>query len=95
MTVLLLLPGPLVGSTPRQCVYQMALAATKYDNGYVITCFLLVPAPSSLISFMLSCCNLGLRFVRAMFFVDLAPGDDLALSCSGARRIVFSNPHSI
>ena len=53
--------------------YQMALTATEDDNGYVTMFFLLIPALSSLISFMLSWWIPGLQFVpSAMFFVGLA-----------------------
>jgi membrane protein implicated in regulation of membrane protease activity len=51
----------------------MALTATEGDNGYVTMFFLLIPALSSLISFMLSWWIPGLQFVpSAMFFVGLA-----------------------
>jgi membrane protein implicated in regulation of membrane protease activity len=51
----------------------MALTATEDDNGYVTMFFLLIPALSSLISFMLSWWIPGLQFVpSAMFFVGLA-----------------------
>jgi hypothetical protein len=49
------------------------LSATEDDNGYVTMFFLLIPALSSLISFMLSWWIPGLQFVpSAMFFVGLA-----------------------
>jgi membrane protein implicated in regulation of membrane protease activity len=51
----------------------MALTATEDDNGYVTMFFLLIPALSSLISFMLSWWIPGLQFVpSAMFLVGLA-----------------------
>jgi len=73
MAVLLLLLGTLAGSAAGRVFYQMALTATKDDNGYVTMFFLLIPALSSLISFMLSHWIPGLRFVPStMFFVGLA-----------------------
>jgi len=49
------------------------LRATKNDNGYVTMFFLLIPALSALISFMLSHWIPGLQFVpRPMFFVGMA-----------------------
>jgi len=51
----------------------MALTATRNDNGYVTMFFLLIPALSALISFMLSHWIPGLQFVpRPMFFVGIA-----------------------
>lgn len=73
MAVLLLLLGTLAGSAAGRVFYQMALTATKDDNGYVTMFFLLIPALSSLISFMLSRWIPGLQFVpSAMFFVGMA-----------------------
>jgi drug/metabolite transporter (DMT)-like permease len=71
--VLLLLLGTLAGSAAGRVFYQMALTATKDDNGYVTMFFLLIPALSSLISFILSWWIPGLRFVpSAMFFFGMA-----------------------
>jgi drug/metabolite transporter (DMT)-like permease len=73
MAVLLLLLGTLAGSAAGRVFYQMALTATKDDNGYVTMFFLLIPVLSSLISFMLSWWIPGLQFVpSAMFFVGMA-----------------------
>jgi drug/metabolite transporter (DMT)-like permease len=73
VAVLLLLLGTLAGSAAGRVFYQMALTATKDDNGYVTMFFLLIPALSSLLSFMLSWWIPGLQFVpSAMFFVGLA-----------------------
>jgi drug/metabolite transporter (DMT)-like permease len=73
MAVLLLFLGTLAGSAAGRVFYQIALTATKDDNGYVTMFFLLIPALSSLISFMLSHWIPGLRFVPStMFFVGLA-----------------------
>ena len=73
MAVLLLLLGTLAGSAAGRVFYQMALTATKDDNGYVTMFFLLIPVLSSLISFMLSRWIPGLQFVpSAMFFVGMA-----------------------
>ena len=73
VAVLLLLLGTLAGSAAGRVCYQMALTATEDDNGYVTMFFLLIPALSSLISFMLSWWIPGLQFVpSAMFFVGLA-----------------------
>jgi drug/metabolite transporter (DMT)-like permease len=73
MAVLLLLVGTLAGSAAGRVFYQMALTATKDDNGYVTMFFLLIPALSALISFMLSRWIPGLRFVPSpMFFFGMA-----------------------
>jgi drug/metabolite transporter (DMT)-like permease len=73
MAVLLLLLGTLAGSAAGRVFYQMALTATKDDNGYVTMFFLLIPVLSALISFMLSHWIPGLQFVpSAMFFVGVA-----------------------
>ncbi len=73
IAVLLLILGTLAGSAAGRVCYQMALTATKDDNGYVTMFFLLIPAVSSLISFTLSWWIPGLQFVpSAMFFVGLA-----------------------
>ena len=73
VAILLLLVGTLAASAGTRLFYQMALTATKNDNGYVTMFFLLIPALSALISFMLSHWIPGLRFVpRPMFFVGMA-----------------------
>jgi drug/metabolite transporter (DMT)-like permease len=73
MAVLLLLMGTLAGAAAGRVFYQMALTATKDDNGYVTMFFLLIPALSALISFVLSRWIPGLQFVpNAMFFVGIA-----------------------
>lgn len=73
MAVLLLLLGALAGSAAGRVFYQMALTATKDDNGYVTMFFLLIPALSALISLMMSRWIPGLQFVSsAMFLVGLA-----------------------
>jgi hypothetical protein len=73
MAVLLLLVGTLAGSAAGRVFYQMALTATKNDNGYVTMFFLLIPALSALTAFMLSRWIPGLRFVPSvMFFVGMA-----------------------
>jgi hypothetical protein len=72
MAVLVLFVGTLAGSAAGRVFYQMALTATKNDNGYVTMFFLLIPALSALISFLLSRWIPGLRFVpSAMFFVGM------------------------
>jgi drug/metabolite transporter (DMT)-like permease len=73
VAVLLLLLGTLAGSAAGRVFYQMALTATEDDNGYVTMFFLLIPALSSLISFLLSWRIPGLQFVPStMFLVGLA-----------------------
>ena len=73
VAILLLLVGTLAASAAGRVFYQMALTATKNDNGYVTMFFLLIPALSALISFMLSHWIPGLQFVpRPMFFVGMA-----------------------
>jgi drug/metabolite transporter (DMT)-like permease len=69
MAVLLLLLGTLAGAAAGRVFYQMALTATKDDNGYVTMFFLLIPALSALISFVLSRWIPGLRFVPSPMFV--------------------------
>jgi drug/metabolite transporter (DMT)-like permease len=72
MAILLLLVGTLAASAAGRVFYQMALTATKDDNGYVTMFFLLIPAFSALISLMLSRWIPGLQFVpRPMFFVGM------------------------
>jgi drug/metabolite transporter (DMT)-like permease len=73
MAVLLLLVGTLAGSAAGRVFYQMALTATKDDNGYVTMFFLLIPALSALSSLMLSRWIPGLQFVPSvLFFVGMA-----------------------
>ena len=73
IAILLLLGGTLASSAAGRVFYQMALTATRNDNGYVTMFFLLIPALSALISFMLSHWIPGLQFVpRPMFFVGMA-----------------------
>ena len=73
VAVLLLLVGALAGSSAGRVFYQMALTATKDDNGYVTMFFLLMPALSALVAFVLSRWIPGLRFVpSALFFVGMA-----------------------
>jgi drug/metabolite transporter (DMT)-like permease len=88
IAVLLLLLGTLAGSAAGRVFYQMALTATKDDNGYVTMFFLLIPAVSSLISFMLSWWIPGLQFVPSvMFFVGLAlVTASLLMLCLASRR---------
>jgi drug/metabolite transporter (DMT)-like permease len=88
VAVLLLLLGTLAGSAAGRVFYQMALTATKDDNGYVTMFFLLIPAVSSLISFMLSRWIPGLQFVpSAMFFLGLAlVTASLLMLCLASRR---------
>jgi drug/metabolite transporter (DMT)-like permease len=88
VAVLLLLLGTLAGSAAGRVFYQMALTATEDDNGYVTMFFLLIPALSSLISFMLSWWIPGLQFVpSAMFFVGLALVTvSLLMLCLASRR---------
>jgi drug/metabolite transporter (DMT)-like permease len=88
IAVLLLLFGTLAGSAAGRVFYQMALTATKDDNGYVTMFFLLIPAASSLISFMLSWWIPGLQFVpSAMFFVGLAlVTASLLMLCLASQR---------
>ncbi len=88
IAVLLLILGTLAGSAAGRVCYQMALTATEDDNGYVTMFFLLIPAVSSLISFMLSWWIPGLRFVpSAMFFVGLAlVTASLLMLCLASRQ---------
>jgi drug/metabolite transporter (DMT)-like permease len=73
MAVLFLFVGTLAGSAAGRVFYQMALTATKDDNGYVTMFFLLIPALSALTSFMLSRWIPGLRFTASiLFFVGTA-----------------------
>jgi drug/metabolite transporter (DMT)-like permease len=73
LAILLLLVGTLAASAAGRVFYQMALTATKNDNGYVTMFFLLIPALSALLSFLLSHWIPGLQFVpRPLFFVGIA-----------------------
>jgi drug/metabolite transporter (DMT)-like permease len=73
VAILLLLVGTLAASAAGRVSYQMALTATENDNGYVTMFFLLIPALSALISFVLSGWIPGLRFLpSAMFFAGMA-----------------------
>jgi drug/metabolite transporter (DMT)-like permease len=70
--ILLLLVGTLASSAAGRVFYQMALTTTKDDNGYVTMFFLLIPAFSALISWVLSRWIPGLQFVpRPMFFLGM------------------------
>ena len=72
MAILLLLVGTLASAAAGRVFYQMALTATKDDNGYVTMFFLLIPAFSALISWMLSRWIPGLQFApRPMFFIGM------------------------
>jgi drug/metabolite transporter (DMT)-like permease len=73
LAILLLLVGTLAASAAGRVFYQMALTATKNDNGYVTMFFLLIPALSALLSSLLSHWIPGLQFVpRPLFFVGMA-----------------------
>jgi drug/metabolite transporter (DMT)-like permease len=73
MAVLLLFVGTLAGSAAGRVFYQMALTATKDDNGYVTMFFLLIPALTALTSFTLSRWIPGLQFFPSiLFFAGLA-----------------------
>jgi drug/metabolite transporter (DMT)-like permease len=73
LAILLLLVGTLAASAAGRVFYQMALTATKNDNGYVTMFFLLIPALSAVLAFMLSHWIPGLQFVpRPLFFVGMA-----------------------
>ena len=73
LAILLLLVGTLASSAAGRVSYQMALTATKDDNGYVTMFFLLIPALSAIISLMLSRWIPGLRFIPGpLFFFGMA-----------------------
>jgi drug/metabolite transporter (DMT)-like permease len=73
VAILLLLVGTLASSAAGRVFYQIALTTTKNDNGYVTMFFLLIPAFSALISWVLSRWIPGLQFVpRPMFFIGMA-----------------------
>jgi len=94
MAVLLLLVGTLAGSAAGRVFYQMALTATRNDNGYVTMFFLLIPAISALTSFMLSRWIPGLQFVPSpMFFIgtSLVTIALLMLSLASWRKSQHSN----
>src|SRR3984957_7252849 len=94
VAVLLLLLGTLAGSAAGRVFYQMGLTATEDDNGYVTMFFLLIPALSSLISFLLSWRIPGLQFVPStMFFVGLAlvTSSLLVLLLASWRKTKHSN----
>ena len=94
VAILLLLVGTLAASAAGRVCYQMALTATKDDNGYVTMFFLLIPAFSALISLMLSPWIPGLQFVpRPMFFIGMElvtiPLFLLSLTTSPKRHLSF------
>jgi hypothetical protein len=72
VAILLLLVGTLASAAAGRVFYQMALTTTKDDNGYVTMFFLLIPAFSALISWMLSRWIPGLQYApRPMFFIGM------------------------
>jgi hypothetical protein len=73
IAVLLLLVGTLAASAAGRVFYQMALNATRNDNGYVTMFFLLIPGLSALISLPLSNWIPSLAFLAGpMFFLGVA-----------------------
>jgi len=70
--VLLLLVGTLAAAAAGRVFYQIALTATRNDNGFVTMFFLLVPGVSALICLPLSWWISDLRFQASpVFFVGL------------------------
>jgi hypothetical protein len=73
LSIALLLVGTLAASAAGRVFYQMALTATRNDNGYVTMFFLLIPGLSALISLPLSYWIGDLRFIaRPGFFIGMA-----------------------
>ncbi len=66
---LLLILGTLAASAAGRVYYQIALTATKHDNGFVTMFFLLIPVLSSLIGLPLSRWNSDLRILVGPMFI--------------------------
>jgi drug/metabolite transporter (DMT)-like permease len=73
MAILLLLVGTLASSAAGRVFYQVALSATRNDNGFVTMFLLIVPGIASLICYPLSWWIPELRVVsNPMFFIGLS-----------------------
>ncbi|HLJ70233.1 MAG TPA: hypothetical protein VKU03_02875 [Roseiarcus sp.] len=71
--IVFLMVGTLASAAAGRVLYQVALAATKNDNGFVTMFFLTVPGLTTLISIPLSWWIPELRFVASpLFFSGLA-----------------------
>jgi drug/metabolite transporter (DMT)-like permease len=69
----LMIVGTIIAASVGRVLYQIALTATGYDNGFVTTFFSLVPALTALISVPLSLWIPDLHFrIGPMFFLGLA-----------------------
>ena len=65
--------GTVVAASIGRVLYQIALTVTREDNGFVTMFFLLVPALTGLISFVMSYWIPDLKFVaNGLYFVGLA-----------------------
>ena len=70
--ILLMMLGTIVAASIGRVLYQVALTATGYDNGFVTMFFLLVPALTGLISLPMSWAIPDLKFVvNPIYFVGL------------------------
>ena len=70
--VILMMAGTIIAASVGRVLYQIALSVTGNDNGFVTMFFLLIPALTALISFVLSWWISDLHFaVSWMFYVGL------------------------
>jgi hypothetical protein len=79
----LLFLGTLAAAAAGRLFYQMALSATKNDNGYVTMFFLLIPGITALISLALS------RWVPTLTFVS-GPGFVLGMACVSGALVILA-----
>jgi hypothetical protein len=88
LAIALMIVGTIVAAAIGRVFYQVALTVTDYDNGFVTTFFLLVPALTGLISAPLSLWIPDLHFaIGPVFFVGLLAiaGSLLAFSLKTLR----------
>jgi hypothetical protein len=72
LAIALMIVGTIIAASVGRVLYQVALTVTGYDNGFVTTFFLLVPALTGLISAPLSLWIPDLHFrVGPVFFIGL------------------------
>jgi len=81
--IALLLVGTLAAAAAGRLLYQLALTATRNDNGYVTMFFLLIPGISALISLPLS------RYIPTLMFVP-GPGFILGMGAVSVPLAVLA-----
>lgn len=79
----MLLAGTLAAAAAGRVFYQLALTATRNDNGYVTMFFLLIPGITALISLPLS------RWVQALTFIP-GPAFVVGMACVSAPLAFLS-----